>query len=76
MSPIATSAARMVRASATPVRAAAAIRQYSAAAGESTTATGLHSTKKLAIASGVAFAVGVDVTYAYFTLSQKKEDTA
>ncbi|KAG0286932.1 hypothetical protein BGZ97_007259 [Linnemannia gamsii] len=77
MSPIATSAARMVRASAAPVRAAAAVRQYSAAAGgESTTAAGLHSTKKLTIASGVAFAVGVDVTYAYFTLTQKKDNTA
>lgn len=73
MSPIATSAVRIVRASATPLRAAA-IRQYSAAAGESSSApAALHSTKKLAIASGVAFAVGVDVTYAYFTLSQKSK---
>ncbi|KAF8942309.1 hypothetical protein BGZ47_006599 [Haplosporangium gracile] len=75
MSPIATSAARMVRASATPLRAAA-VRQYSAAAGESSAApTALHSTKKLAIVSGVAFVAGVDVTYAYFTLGQKTTNT-
>lgn len=73
MSPIATSAARMVRASVAPVRAAAAVRQYSAASGEPTTATGLHSTKKLAVASGAAFVIGVDVTYAYFTITQKSE---
>ncbi|KAK5827295.1 hypothetical protein F5H01DRAFT_361740 [Linnemannia elongata] len=76
MSPIATSAARMVRASATPLRVAAT-RQYSAAAGESSaTPAALHSTKKLAILSGVAFVTGVDLTYAYFTLGQKKEATA
>ncbi|KAG0044614.1 hypothetical protein BGZ89_005982, partial [Linnemannia elongata] len=71
MSPIATSAARMVRASATPL-CVAATRQYSAAAGESSVApAALHSTKKLAILSGVAFVTGVDLTYAYFTLGQK-----
>ncbi|KAF9152163.1 hypothetical protein BG015_005681 [Linnemannia schmuckeri] len=75
MSAITSSAVRMVRAAA-PLRTAA-VRQYSAAAGESSAApAALHSTKKLAIASGVAFVAGVDVTYAYFTLGQKKESTA
>ncbi|KAG0271317.1 hypothetical protein BGZ95_000879, partial [Linnemannia exigua] len=71
MSPITSSGVRMVRAAG--LLRAAAVRQYSAAAGESSTSApaALHSTKKLAIASGVAFAVGVDVTYAYFTLGQK-----
>ncbi|KAF9542882.1 hypothetical protein EC957_001473 [Mortierella hygrophila] len=74
MSAITSSAARMVRATA-PLRTVAA-RHYSAAATESSAAPTLHSTKKLAIASGVAFVAGVDVTYAYFTLGQKKEATA
>ncbi|KAF9107441.1 hypothetical protein BGX29_006308 [Mortierella sp. GBA35] len=78
MSAITSSAARMVRVAA-PLRAAAA-RQYSAAAGESSSsasaAAGLHSTKKLAIASGAAFVVGVDVTYAYFAYCQKKDTSA
>jgi hypothetical protein len=62
MSAIISSAARMARASATPLRAVAA-RHYSATATESS-APALHSTKKLAIASGVAFVAGIDVTYA------------
>ncbi|KAG0378112.1 hypothetical protein BGX24_004702 [Mortierella sp. AD032] len=76
MSPIASSAARMVRAAA-PLRVAA-VRQYSAAAGGSfaSAPAGFHSTKKLVILSGVGFAVGIDVTCAYFYLSQKKETTA
>ncbi|KAF9905705.1 hypothetical protein EC991_001379 [Linnemannia zychae] len=76
MSPIiSSSAVRMVRAAA-PLRTVA-IRQYSVATGESSAApAALHSTKKLAIASGVAFVVGIDVTYAYFTFGQKKETTA
>ncbi|KAF9916376.1 hypothetical protein BX616_003927 [Lobosporangium transversale] len=45
-------------------------RQYSSAAG---TATIGHSTKKLAIASGVSAAVGADVTYAYFTFFKKND---
>ncbi|KAK3847983.1 MAG: hypothetical protein J3R72DRAFT_484948 [Linnemannia gamsii] len=73
MSPItSSSAARMVRVAA-PLRTAA-IRQFSAAAPaaeSSAPAVTLHSTKKLAITSGVAFVAGVDVTYAYFTLGQK-----
>ncbi|KAG0378113.1 hypothetical protein BGX24_004703 [Mortierella sp. AD032] len=78
MSPITSSAAvRMVRVAA-PLRTAA-IRQFSAAAPaveSSVPAVALHSTRKLAIVSGVAFVAGIDVTYAYFTLGQKKESTA
>ncbi|KAG0285421.1 hypothetical protein BGZ96_010321 [Linnemannia gamsii] len=74
MSAIVSSATRMVRASATPLRTVAT-RQYSAAAIESS-APVLHSTKKLAIASTVAFIAGVDVTYAYLTLGQKKDASA
>ncbi|KAF9107440.1 hypothetical protein BGX29_006307 [Mortierella sp. GBA35] len=76
MSAITSSAVRMVRA-ATPLRTAA-IRQYSAAAVEASVpaAVGQHSTKKLAIASGAAFVVGVDVTYAYFTFGQRKDASA
>ncbi|KAG9071989.1 hypothetical protein KI688_006208 [Linnemannia hyalina] len=78
MSAITSSTARMVRATA-PLRTAA-VRHYSAATTESTVAAAaapaLHSTKKLAIASGVAFVAGVDVTYAYFIIGQKKEATA
>ncbi|KAG0278287.1 hypothetical protein BGZ95_004320 [Linnemannia exigua] len=77
MSPITSSAVvRMVRV-ATPLRTTA-IRQFSAAAPaveSSAPAVALHSTKKLAITSGVAFIAGIDVTYAYFTLGQKKELT-
>ncbi|KAF9131746.1 hypothetical protein BGX30_012981 [Mortierella sp. GBA39] len=64
----------MVRATA-PLRTVA-VRHYSAAAAEFSAAPALHSTKKLAIASGVAFVAGVDVTYAYFTIGQKKEAIA
>ncbi|KAF9925918.1 hypothetical protein FBU30_004382 [Linnemannia zychae] len=71
---ITSSAVRMVHAAA-PLRTTA-IRHYSAAASEFTAPAALHSTKKLAIASGVAFVVGVDVTYAYFTFGQKKESSA
>ncbi|KAF9100205.1 hypothetical protein BGX23_004033 [Mortierella sp. AD031] len=69
MSAITSSAVRMVR---------AATRQYSAAAVEASVpaAVGQHSTKKLAIASGAAFVVGVDVTYAYFTFGQRKDASA
>ncbi|KAF9542884.1 hypothetical protein EC957_001475 [Mortierella hygrophila] len=76
MSAITSSAARMVRATA-PLRTVA-VRHYSAASTESSAAAAptLHSTKNLAIASGVAFVAGVDVTYAYFTLGRKKEATA
>ncbi|KAF9152165.1 hypothetical protein BG015_005683 [Linnemannia schmuckeri] len=81
MSAITSSAARMVRVAA-PLRTAAA-RQFSAtaAAAESSApavavAMAQHSTKKLAIVSSVAFVAGVDVTYAYFTLGQKKDSTA
>ncbi|KAF9925919.1 hypothetical protein FBU30_004383 [Linnemannia zychae] len=71
MSAITSSAVRMVRAAA-PLRTAT-VRSYSSAASESATPAGLHSTKKLAIASGVSFVVGIDVTYAYFTFGQKSK---
>ncbi|KAF9134090.1 hypothetical protein BGW39_008163 [Mortierella sp. 14UC] len=75
MTPITSSAAvRMVRAAAP--RRTIAVRHFSAAAPvveSSTPAVALHSTKKLAIASGVAFVAGVDITYAYFTFGQKSE---
>ncbi|KAF9134089.1 hypothetical protein BGW39_008162 [Mortierella sp. 14UC] len=78
MSPItSTAAVRMVRAAA-PLRTIA-IRQFSAATPaveSSAPAVALYTSKKLAIASGVAFVAGVDVTYAYFTLTQKKDTSA
>ncbi|KAG9071988.1 hypothetical protein KI688_006207 [Linnemannia hyalina] len=81
MSAIASSAARMAHTTA-PLRAAA-VRQFSAsaAAAESSApaiavAVAQHSTKKLTIVSSLAFIAGVDVTYAYFTLGQKKDSTA
>ncbi|KAF9134088.1 hypothetical protein BGW39_008161 [Mortierella sp. 14UC] len=77
MSPITSSAAvRMVRAAA-PLRTTAVRRYSTAVNGESSAApAALHSTKKLAITSGIAFVAGVDVTYAYFTLVQKTQTTA
>ncbi|KAF8947415.1 hypothetical protein BGZ47_009271 [Haplosporangium gracile] len=80
MSVITSTAARMVRVAA-PLRTTA-VRQFSAAATAEPSASAVavamtqHSTKKLAIVSSVAFAAGVDVTYAYFTLGQKKDSTA
>ena len=75
MSAISSSAVRMVRAAA-PLRTAA-VRHYSAAsthaAESSVEAVAQHSTKKLAIASSVAFVAGVDVTYAYFAFGQKSK---
>ncbi|KAF9905702.1 hypothetical protein EC991_001376 [Linnemannia zychae] len=78
MSPITTSAAVRMARTAAPLRTIAT-RHFSAAAPvaeASAPAVALHSTKKLAIASSVAFVAGVDVTYTYFTLGQTKESTA
>ncbi|KAF9542885.1 hypothetical protein EC957_001476 [Mortierella hygrophila] len=80
MSAIISSAGRMARTTA-PLRVAA-VRQFSASAAAESSAPAIavavaqHSTKKLAIVSSVAFVAGVDVTYAYFTLGQKKDSTA
>ncbi|KAK5827297.1 hypothetical protein F5H01DRAFT_331156 [Linnemannia elongata] len=72
---ITSSAARMVRAAA-PLCTVAVCHYSTAATESSSVARALHSTKKLAIASGVSFVAGVDITYAYLTLGQKKEASA
>ncbi|KAG0336200.1 hypothetical protein BG000_006841 [Podila horticola] len=62
-----TSSVRVLRA---PVQAA--VRQYSVAANSATNgAAAGHSTKRLVGASAVSFAVGIDVTYAYFYFKNK-----
>ncbi|KAG0196870.1 hypothetical protein BGX28_009676 [Mortierella sp. GBA30] len=54
-------------------------RQYSATIPASYSKTAAasqvvgHSNKKLAIVSGVSAAVGVDITYAYFTFFRKNQ---
>ncbi|KAG0222757.1 hypothetical protein B0O80DRAFT_500096 [Mortierella sp. GBAus27b] len=73
-------AARSVRA---PLQAIAR-RQYSstvanAAAGSTSTSAAAsvgHSNQRLAVAAGVSFVAGVDVTYAYYNFFQKKEPSA
>ncbi|KAG0313858.1 hypothetical protein BGZ97_009839 [Linnemannia gamsii] len=79
MSANASCATRMARVAA-PLRSAA-IRQFSAAAAATAessapavTATFTqHSTKKIVIASSIAFVAGVDITYAYFAHGQKSK---
>ncbi|KAG0364097.1 hypothetical protein BGZ54_007850 [Gamsiella multidivaricata] len=75
-----TSSLRSIRA---PAQALAR-RQYSSAvlsaaptpaSAKSAVTTG-HSNQRIAIASGLSFAIGVDVTYAYFTLFHKKDISA
>ncbi|KAF9216461.1 hypothetical protein BGZ59_009559 [Podila verticillata] len=66
MNALTASSVRLLRA---PVQAA--VRQYSATTNSATNAITGHTTKRLVGASAVSFAVGIDVTYAYFYFKNK-----